>query len=62
MYIEKGFRSFYTLNIQGDSYVMDQYSIRTRVFFDFYVILWGIISPNKLLLVKIKLEELDFYP
>ena len=29
------------------------------MFFDFYVTLWGIISPNKLILVKIRLEKVD---
>ena len=29
------------------------------MFFDFYVSLWGIISPNKLILVKIRLEKVD---
>ena len=30
------------------------------MFFDFYVTLWGIISPNKLILqVKIRLEKID---
>ena len=38
---------------------MDAYSIRTRVFFDSYVTLWGIISPNKLILLKIRLEKID---
>ena len=33
--------------------------VRTRVFFDFYVTLWGIILPNKLILVKIILEKVD---
>ena len=39
---------------------MDPYSIRTRVFFDFYVTLWGMILPNKLILVKIRLEKVDW--
>ena len=34
--------------------------MKTRVFFDFYVTLWGIISPNKLILVKIRQEKVDF--
>ena len=29
------------------------------MFFDFYVTLWGIISPNKRILVKIRLEKVD---
>ena len=29
------------------------------MFFDFYVTLWGIISPKKLILVKIRLEKVD---
>ena len=29
------------------------------MFFGFYVALWGIISPNKLILVKIRLEKVD---
>ena len=33
--------------------------IRTIVFFDFYVTLWVIISPNKHILVKIRLEKVD---
>ena len=33
--------------------------MRARVFFDFYVILWVIISPNKHILVKIRLEKVD---
>ena len=39
--------------------VWPPYSVRTRVFFDFYITLWGIISPNKLILVKIRLEKVD---
>ena len=30
-----------------------------RLFFDFYFTLWGIISPNKLILVKIRQEKVD---
>ena len=33
--------------------------MRTRVFFDFYFTLWGMISPNKLILAKIRLEKVD---
>ena len=33
--------------------------MKIRVFFDFYVTLWGIISPNKLILVKIRPEKVD---
>ena len=29
------------------------------MFFDYYVTLWGIISRNKLILVKIRLEKVD---
>ena len=29
------------------------------MFFDFCVTLWGISSPNKLILVKIRLEKVD---
>ena len=29
------------------------------MFFDFYVTLWGTISPNKLIIVKIRLEKVD---
>ena len=29
------------------------------MFFDFYVTLWDIISPNKHILVKIRLEKVD---
>ena len=29
------------------------------MFFYFYVTLWGIISPNKFILVKIRLEKID---
>ena len=29
------------------------------MFFDFYVTLWVIISPNKHILVKIRLEKVD---
>ena len=38
---------------------MTPYSIGTRVFFIFYVTLWVIISPNKHILVKIRLEKVD---
>ena len=38
---------------------MAPYSIRTRVFFDFYVTLWVTFSPNKHILVKIRLEKVD---
>ena len=45
--------------VQGDSYVMDPLWYKNKSFFDFYVTLWGIISPNKLILVKIRLEKVD---
>ena len=38
---------------------MAPYSIRARVFFDFYITSWVIISPNKHILVKIRLEKVD---
>ena len=35
------------------------YSIRARAFFESYHTLWGIITPNKLILVKMRLQKLD---